>query len=141
MPPGYDAFMADYPAGFANNEAKIRAAYLEQRPPDLVLRAGLVAWKASDAWQRGVVHNAENWLAQRLFEKPPPPPPRVTAARTAKPTPHDNAVNGLRNLRRNLGMAPRDLNGAAIGEDDADAGHVRGSIPVTAYHVARPEPE
>lgn len=72
---GFDDFWQQWPRHPNKNRKQAAAKYWRAlKPEDRVkVMPALEAWKSSEKWRAGYVHNPANWLRDRLFDEPPEP--------------------------------------------------------------------
>jgi hypothetical protein len=82
-PPGFNAFVAEYPQGRALDRGGLLALWTAQglESESASILGGLRAWKASEAFRDGFAPKARKFLEERHWESKPPEPKPVAAPR------------------------------------------------------------
>jgi hypothetical protein len=82
-PPGFNAFLAEYPQGRALDRGGLLALWTAQglESESASILGGLRAWKASEAFRDGFAPKARKFLEERHWESKPPEPKPVAAPR------------------------------------------------------------
>lgn len=82
-PPGFNAFVSEYPQGRALDRGGLLALWTAQglESESASILGGLRAWKASEAFRDGFAPKARKFLEERHWESKPPEPKPVTAPR------------------------------------------------------------